>query len=324
MQSDVTGRFSLEENRKTAVGSVLYEQHLKRTGKNRIAEFAGYLMPLWFSSISAEHNAVRESAGLFDCTHMGVLEFKGNDAQDFLNIITTNDVGRLRYGSAQYSYILDATGNILDDVIIYRRSEDRFMVVVNAANEAKIKAYLGALQNNEAAIDIGDPTRKLEFEPVIRDMRDCNSGSDCRVDIALQGPVSMEFLLSIVEDEKMKRQVRNMKPFTLVENELDGYNCIISRTGYTGAKIGYELFVHPDRAAELWALLLEKGKSFGIVPCGLGARDSLRIEAGLPLYGHELAGEFDISPFEAGYGWAVKLEKEFFIGQAAMHRRSKG
>jgi len=323
IKSDSLGQFLFNNNEKTAIGSVLYEQHLKLIGKNRLVEFAGYLMPLWFFSISAEHSAVRESAGLFDCTHMGILEFKGDCAQNFLNTITTNDTGRLKIGSAQYSYILDAAGNVLDDIIIYRRQEDNFMVVVNAANEPKIKAYLKALQNNAAIIDIEEPTRKLEYKPVIRDMRDCNSGSDCRVDIALQGPASMDLLLSIIKEENTRQQLQNLKPFTMIEAELDGFNCIISRTGYTGAKIGYELFVHPEKAAELWAFLLERGKPFGIVPCGLGARDSLRIEAGLPLYGHELAGEFNISPFEAGYGWAVKLEKDFFIGQAVMQRKSE-
>ena len=318
------GQFFFNNDEKAAIGSILYEQHLKLIEKNRLAEFAGYLMPLWFSSISAEHSAVRESAGLFDCTHMGILEFKDDCAQNFLNTITTNDTGRLKTGSAQYSYILDAAGNILDDIIIYRLSEEKFMVVVNAANEPKIKAYLEALQNNEVVIDIGEPARKLENKPVVRDMRDCNSGSDCRVDIALQGPVSMELLSSMIKAEETKQQLRDIKPFNLIETELDGINCIVSRTGYTGAKVGYELFVHPEKAAELWALLLEMGEPFGVVPCGLGARDSLRIEAGLPLYGHELAGEFNISPFEAGYGWAVKLEKDFFIGQAAMHKKAEG
>ena len=323
IKSDTQGQFLFKESIKTAAGSVLYEQHLKRTEKKRIAEFAGYLMPLWFDSISAEHSAVRESAGLFDCTHMGILEFKGDDAQNFLNTITTNDTGRLKVGAAQYSYILDAAGNVLDDIIIYRRREDKFMVVVNAANELKIKAYLKALQNNEAIIDIEEPARKLEYKPVIRDMRDCSSGTDCRVDIALQGPASMELLLPMIKSDEAKRQLRNLKPFNLIENELDGINCIISRTGYTGARIGYELFVHPGKAAEIWALLLERGGPSGVVPCGLGARDSLRIEAGLPLYGHELAGEFNIGPFEAGYGWAVKLEKDFFIGKTAMRRKSE-
>jgi len=315
VNNDASGEFFFKNNEKAAIGSVLYEQHLKLIEKNRLAEFAGYLMPLWFSSISAEHNAVRESAGLFDCTHMGVLEFAGENAGDFLNTVATNDIGRLKIGSAQYSYVLDAAGNVLDDIIIYRRLQDKFMVVVNAANEPKIKAYLKALQNNEAVLDVENPTRKLGYKPVIRDMRDTGGGSDCRVDIALQGPVSMDLLLSIIRQKDSKERLRNLKSFQLIEIELEGIDCIISRTGYTGAKVCYELFVHPEKAAELWELLLEKGEPLGAVPCGLGARDSLRIEAGLPLYGHELAGEFNISPFEAGYGWAVKLEKDFFIGR---------
>ncbi len=323
VKSDTSGRFLFKDNGKTAVGSILYEQHLKRVEKNRMADFAGYLMPLWFSSISAEHNAVRESAGLFDCTHMGILEFKGNNAQDFLNSITTNDLGRLKNSSAQYSYILDAAGNILDDVIVYKRSEEKIMVVVNAANEPKIKAYLEALQNDEVIIDPKKPNQKLDHKPEIRDMRDCSTGTDCRVDIALQGPASINLLLSIIEEEKTKLQIQELKLFTFIEIELAGLNCIVARTGYTGAKIGYELFVHPERAAQLWSVLLEKGQPFILAPCGLGARDSLRIEAGLPLYGHELAGEYNISPLEAGYGWAVKLEKDFFIGQAAMRKKAR-
>ena len=324
VKNETLGEFCFKNKEKAAIGSVLYRQHLQLIEKNRLAEFAGYLMPLWFSSISAEHKAVRESAGLFDCTHMGVLEFTGGNASNFLNTITTNNVNRLKDGSAQYSYILDTAGNVLDDIIVYRRAQDKYMVVVNAANEPKIKAYLKALQDNEAILDVDNPERKLEYKPDIRDMRDTGSGSDCRVDIALQGHASMDLLLSIIRREDTKEQLKNLKSFHLIETELGGINCIISRTGYTGAKVDYELFVHPEKAAELWTLLLEKGKPFGVVPCGLGARDSLRIEAGLPLYGHELDGEFNISPFEAGYGWVVKLEKDFFIGKAAMEKKSKG
>jgi glycine cleavage system T protein len=317
-----SGQFLFEEAPKTAAGSVLYEQHLKRIEKNRLAEFAGYLMPLWFSSISSEHSAVRETAGLFDCTHMGIFEVKGSNAQNFLNLITTNDLDRLKIASTQYGYILDAAGNVLDDIIVYKRSPDNFMVVVNAANKPKLKAYFNALLHNQVIINPEKPAQKLERIPVIRDMNDCRSGSDCRVDIALQGPASIELLLSIITDEKIKQQVRGLKPFTLTELEINGINCIVSRTGYTGSKTCYELYVHPERASELWDFLLEKAKSFGILPCGLGARDSLRIEAGLPLYGHELDGEFNINPFEAGYGWAVKLEKDFFIGKAAMQKKA--
>lgn len=323
VKNDASGEFFFKNNESAAVGSVLYQQHLKLIEKNRLAEFAGYLMPLWFSSISAEHNAVRGSAGLFDCTHMGVLEFAGEKAGEFLNTVTTNDIDRLKSASAQYSYILDAAGNVLDDIIVYRRSLDKFMVVVNAANEPKIKAYLKALLDKEAVLDAENPTRKLGYKPVIRDMRDTGDGSDCRVDIALQGPASMDLLLSLIRQKDSKERLQSLKSFQLIETELESIDCIISRTGYTGAKVCFELFVHPDKAAELWELLLEKAKQFGAVPCGLGARDSLRIEAGLPLYGHELAGEFNISPYEAGYGWAVKLEKDFFVGQAAMQKKSE-
>ena len=324
VKSDSLGKFVFANTNTEVVGSVLYQQHLKLIEKNRFAEFAGYLMPLWFSSISAEHSAVRESAGLFDCTHMGVLEFTGPHALSFLNAITTNDIDRLKDGCAQYSYILDAAGFVLDDIIVYRRSEDKFMVVVNAANEPKIKAYLKALLHGKAAVDIENPNRKLGDKPVIRDMRDSNSGPDCRVDIALQGPESVELLNTIIKDKKTKELLQDLKSFHLIETELGGLDCIISRTGYTGSKNGFELFVHPEKATELWNMLLDKGKSLGVVPCGLGARDSLRIEAGLPLYGHELDGEFDISPFEAGYGWAVKLEKDFFIGQEPIRKKAQG
>ncbi len=297
-----SGEFFFEPPDTAPAESALYTEHLKLIDQSRLAPFAGFLMPLWYCSISEEHFAVRNTAGLFDCTHMGVLEVTGPQAAEFLNTITTNDINKLTPGCAQYSYILDAAGNVLDDIIVYTRAENKFMVVVNAANEPKIKAYLDTLQ--------------LENKPPIRDMRDTNTGPDCRVDIALQGPASTDILLTLTKDEKIK----NLKPFKLFETTIDGIDCIISRTGYTGAKLSYELFVHPQKAPLLWSKLLENGKPLGLLPCGLGARDSLRIEAGLPLYGHELAGDFNISPFEAGYGWAVKLEKQFFIGKEQMQQ----
>jgi len=303
------GAFIFEPANQPPAGSVLYEEHLKLTDKSHIAEFAGYLMPLWYSSISEEHAAVRQKAGIFDCTHMGALEVSGKDAEGFLNAVATNNVALLKSGAAQYNYILDAAGNVLDDIIIYRRSADKFMVVVNAANEPKVKAYLSALQNGKASTE----GRQIKIAPV-RDMRDTKSGADCRVDIALQGPESVEILNRITG-----QCVRDLKSFTFLEGKIAGANCIIARTGYTGAKIGFEIFVHPRDAAKLWRRLIE----VGAIPCGLGARDSLRVEAGLPLYGHELDGPYNISPFEAGYGWAVKLDKEFFIGKAAIEKIAK-
>jgi len=318
-----SGEFVFELPNAAPVPSILYDEHLKLTKKSRMAPFAGYLMPLWYSTISQEHQIVRTSAGIFDCTHMGILEVSGPDATDFLNKVATNDIDKLSTGAAQYSYILDAAGNILDDIIIYHRDKNKFMVVVNAANEPKIKAYLNALLNDQVIIDLEDSSKKLTLKPQIRDMRNPQTGSDCRVDIALQGPASKDVLHSLIGDYSICRQIENLKPFKFVETKIEDINCIVSATGYTGAKISFELFVHPEKAPQLWIMLLQKGDALGLKPCGLGSRDSLRIQAGLPLYGHELAGEFNISPFQAGYGWAVKLEKKFFIGKTPMRIAEK-
>lgn len=320
---NTAGKFIFEHPKTKPIGTALYHEHLKLSDKMRLADFAGYLMPLWFTSISAEHRAVRQAAGLFDCTHMGTLEIAGPDAAAFLNLVTTNNIDNLTAGTAQYSFIPDAAGNVLDDIIIYRRCEENFMMVVNAANEPKIKAYFQALKSNRALLDVNSPEKKLEYKPSIRDMKDTGGGADCVVDIALQGPKAKDILLTLVDDKNNCRLIEELRPFHFVQAEVCGLDCTITRTGYTGAKIGFELFVHPQKAARLWNLLLEKGQPAGLLPCGLGARDSLRIEAGLPLYGHELNGISNISPFEAGYGWAVKLEKPSFIGKAAIAHRAK-
>jgi len=228
----------------------------------------------------------------------------GADAKEFLNIISTNNVSSLNAGQGQYSYILDVEGYVLDDVIIYKLTEGRFMMVVNAANEPKIKKWLNFVINEKMVSGLS---------PEIIDLRSKQAGKRQRVDIALQGPASTECLSSLGTDD-----VLSLKPFRFINTEVAGIDVILSRTGYTGSKAGFELYVHPEKAVKLWDAILDKGKSLGIKPCGLGARDSLRIEAGLPLYGHELAGRFNISPFEAGYGWAVKLDKGLFIGKSAM------
>ncbi len=322
MQGSISsGQFVFEQRASEPGPSVLYEEHLKRTGKSHITAFAGYLMPLWYSSIAEEHRAVREKAGLFDCTHMGVLEVSGADAAEFLNIVTTNEVPSLKIGRARYGYILDAAGNVLDDIIIYRRGENNFMVVVNAANEPKIRFYLHELREGRAAVDTEESAWAAKLPDLrvdIWDMRDPQRAKDRRVDIALQGPASIETLAKLTNDAAVVERISALKGFAFVEEKLAGIDCLVCRTGYTGSTVGVELFADPKQTPRLWNLILEAGEPLGVVPCGLGARDSLRIEAGLPLYGHELDGKFDISPFEAGYGWAVKLDKEFFIGKAAM------
>lgn len=322
-ESTDAGTFVFESRAVEPGPSVLYEEHVKRTNKSHISAFAGYLMPLWYSSIAEEHQAVREKAGLFDCTHMGVLEVTEPDAAAFLDIVTTNEVGGMKLGKARYGYILDAAGNVLDDIIVYRRGDHKFMVVVNAANEPKIKAYIRELIDGHAAVDPQDPARAAKLatlDVAVWDMRDPNRPEDRRVDLALQGPASIDVLGRLTNDLSVVNHIGELKSFSFVEERLAGMDCLICRTGYTGSTIGFELFVDPEQASRLWNVILDAGAPLGVLPCGLGARDSLRIEAGLPLYGHELDGKFNISPFEAGYGWAVKLNKDFFIGKAAMER----
>ncbi len=309
--------FDFMTEERSAVGSVLQSEHLKRVAAARLAPFAGYLMPLWFSSIKAEHRAVREKAGLFDCTHMGVLEISGPEALGFLQTVTTNDASTLTTGKAQYSYILDADGGVLDDIIVYRRADTLYLLVINAGNEGKIKAYFSGLLEDAYCLEPNNHHRLLEFKPQIRDLHNLE-GPDSKVDIALQGPMSMDILSRLVNGDN--GQLRSLKSFEFCETQVRDIPCLVARTGYTGAKCSFELLVSRDLAAEIWRLLLSEGEPLGLLPCGLGARDSLRIEAGLPLYGHELAGEYGISPLEAGYGWAVKLDKPFFVGKAAMQQ----
>ncbi len=305
------------------VRSALYDQNIALTDKSHIVPFGGYLMPLWYSSIASEHAAVREAAGVFDCTHLGMLEISGTGAAEFTDQLTTNNIAKLEPGRAQYSFILDPSGGVLDDVMVYRKDRDKFLVVVNDANDAKIRNWINALLADEVCVDPEDTGRRLSAKPHVRDLHGGDCGDDCRVDIPLQGPRSPDVLYALIGDEEARMRVTNLRPFEFTETVIEGIGCMASRTGYTGAASGFEFFVHPEKAPRLWEAILRAGKPLGLLPCGLGSRDSLRIEAGFPLYGNELAGKFGISPFEAGYGWAVKLEKEFFIGKKAMERRSR-
>lgn len=302
--------------------TVLYDYHSRLTDKSHFAPFAGYLMPLWYSSISGEHASVREAAGIFDCTHMGVMEISGAGAAEFTDLLTTNTIADLKAGHARYSFVLDTSGKIIDDVIVYCKGPEEFLLVVNAANSAGIKNWINTLLEDKDCIDSENSGRRLSSKPLVRDLHDGDCKDDCMVDIALQGPKSLEVLSVLVRDEKVRLDIGGLRPFEFIETEIEGIGCLLSRTGYTGSKYGFELFMHPEKAPRFWEAILQAGSPLGLLPCGLGSRDSLRIEAGLPLHGHELAGELGISPFEAGYGWAVKLEKEFFIGKTAMARIS--
>ncbi len=300
--------------------SALYQEHL-RLGAT-IVPFAGYEMPARYTSPLDEHLAVRRAAGLFDVSHMGVLEVRGEHATAFLDTVLTNYVAWLRPGQSAYAYMLDPDGAVIDDLIVYCLDRDRYLMVVNAANEDKDWAWLNAVNEKRVIIDRQHPVRQIEYSVELRNLKDPANGERCRVDIALQGPASLPILQTLAGDDEATRQrLARIRRTDLGCFTLDGFSLIIARTGYTGESYGYEIFVHPDEAPALWRRLLEVGEPFGLGPAGLGARDSTRTEAGLPLYGHELAGPYEITPAQAGFGAYVKLHKPFFIGKHAVIAR---
>jgi glycine cleavage system T protein len=307
------------EDRKTW----LYEEHLKLTKKAFMIPFAGWVMPVWYTSVGEEHEAVRKTAGLFDVSHMGVLGFDGDYAARFLDMVTTNYVFWINPGQSQYAYILGPHGDIIDDCMVYCLARDRYMMVVNASNAEKVIAWFNFVISGEALLDLDNPAKRLESEFIFRDLKDPSSGADSRIDVALQGPNSLKILQALTDDPARKDQLARIQRTGLIEINLAGFDLVVSRTGYTGEEIAFEIFVHPDKAPEFWRLLLEKGEPFGIKPTGLGARDSTRTEAGLPLYGHELEGEMGINPMGAGYPAYVKLHKPFFVGKKALMEKEK-
>ena len=295
--------------------TTLYDTHVSLGG--RMIPFGGYEMPVWYSSVSEEHAAVRETAGLFDATHMGAFDATGPRVVEFLNTVTANDVSSLQIGRSHYTCLMLPDGSVIDDLLVYRLAEERFMLVVNASNNDKDWAWLNAVNNGEVLIDAERPFAKILHPVQLRDLRDRQWGDECRADIPLQGPRSRDILLAMGEDEALAKRINGLPWAGLTQGTLAGHDVIISRTGYTGERIAYELFVHPDQAPDFWQKVMAAGEPFGIKPCGLAARDSTRTEAGLPLYGHELAGQLGLNPADAGFGSYVKLWKPFFIGRAA-------
>lgn len=289
--------------------TVLHATH-KALGA-KMVPFGGWDMPVWYASAREEHLTVRQAAGLFDVSHMGVLDARGPNACAFLDRIGTNDVSKLAMGKSQYGYMLDEAGDVIDDIMIYRVGDERYLVVVNAANNDKDIAWLRAQNIGAVACDL-------------RDLRDPASGADMRVDIALQGPTAFQVLSSefgVPSDGALRSGLGTRDsalsdlPYAgILAGTVAGINVFISRTGYTGERIAYEIFVHPDQAVALWTALCAAGAK----PCGLAARDSLRTEAGLPLYGHELAGPLNLAPYHIGFDNFVKTQKAAeFIGKAA-------
>lgn len=256
--------------------------------------FAGWSMPVQYTGVIAEHRNVREAAGLFDLGHMGEVDVSGPDALTFLNYIATNDVSRLAPTEAQYALLLYPDGGVIDDIIIFRRpAGDVYLLVLNAANAEKDLDWLRTQRENRSDLDV-----------TIEDI----SGRTGMV--AIQGPNSAAILagLSTVD-------LNDQPPFTCLETTVAGIDCLASRTGYTGED-GWELYCSVDQVDELWDALISAGEPHGLQPIGLGARDTLRLEARMPLYGQEISSE--INPLEAGLGFAVKLDKEDFIGRDAL------
>ncbi|MGE3852520.1 MAG: serine hydroxymethyltransferase [Planctomycetota bacterium] len=295
--------------------SCLYNEHIALKGV--MVPFAGWSMPVKYSgAISEEHKAVRTKCGLFDVSHMGVFEFRGAGAQRFLDQVTSNYVSKLRKGEAHYSYLLDAAGGCIDDIFVYCRDFDRYMMVVNAANADKDWDWINGLNEGRYAIDPARPWVRPDGGVTIVNLKeDEREGDRRRVDLALQGKTSYKVLRSMA-DRVTAKAITDLARTHFMECTLEGIDVIIAKTGYTGEAVGCELYVHPDRAPEFWKKLLARRDDFGIEAVGLGARDSTRTEAGFPLYGHELAGPYGINATEAGYGSFVKRHKPFFAGRA--------
>jgi glycine hydroxymethyltransferase len=309
----------VEPLEQTLLTTPLTELHKSLGAK--MAPFAGYDMPLWYDSVMNEHLAVRQKAGIFDVTHMGVWDAQGEDAEAFLNAITANDVSKLKVGSSHYTFLLDVDGKPFDDLLIYRLAQNHFFIVVNASNNDKNWTWVNGVKNGKYLIDRGLPSRVLPTTDfVLRDLRAESSGADRRVDIALQGPESLNMLVKLGGTDGEIAKIQALPWAGITRVQLGNYNLIVSRTGYTGERVAFEVFPHPDQAAQLFKELVD----LGVVPCGLAARDSLRIEAGLPLYGHEMAGDLDLNPADAGMGSYVKVNKPFFVGKVGfLHHEAK-
>ena len=290
----------------------------------RMVPFGGWDMPVWYTGNSEEHLVVRQAAGLFDVSHMGCWDVRGPEASAFLNLLMVNDVATLEVGESQYSALFDVDGMPLDDLLVYRLSEEHYLVVVNASNNDKDWAWVNGVLNGEVLIDPRRPWVKWSAPAgsvVLRDLRAPSSGSDMRAELALQGPKSKDILLALGGSPSDLAKIRTLPWAGIARATLGEFDVIVSRTGYTGERVAYELWVHPERLVAFWKGLLEVGAAMGIKPCGLAARDSLRTEAGLPLYGHEMSGPLKLTMADAGFGTYIKTYKPFFVGREAFITR---
>ena len=271
----------------------LYDAHVKAGG--RIVPFAGYLLPVQYEGVIAEHMAVREKAGLFDVSHMGEITLKGKGALASLNHLLSNDYTKMPLGKVRYGILCNEEGGVKDDLLVYKFGEEDYFIVVNASNRHKDYAWM---------------KDHILGDTEIKDI------SDEIAQVALQGPLSRDIMKKVMKEEDIPEKYYTAKR----DVDIAGMNCIISYTGYTG-EAGYEIYTTNENAQKLWDLLLKEGEEFGLRPCGLGARDTLRLEASMPLYGHEM--DEDISPLETGLDYGVKMNKEDFIGKKAIEEKGE-
>ena len=272
----------------------LFGEYEKYGGK--IIDFAGWALPVEFEGIIKEHNAVRTAAGLFDVSHMGEISVKGKDALKFCQHLITNDASKLENNQVLYTLMCYEQGGVVDDLLLYRFSQEDFLLVVNASNIEKDYEWI---VENSKGFDV-------TFENL--------SNSMCQ--LAIQGPKAEEILQRLTETK-----LKEIKFFYAHrETLICGKKCLVSRTGYTGED-GFEIYAQPEDLVYLWESILKEGEKDGLKPIGLGARDTLRFEANLPLYGNEISSE--ITPIEAGLGFFVKLDKEEFIGKEALKKQKE-
>lgn len=272
----------------------LYDAHVKAGGK--IVPFAGYLLPVQYATgVIKEHMAVRTQAGLFDVSHMGEVLCEGKDALANLQMLLTNNFDNMVDGQARYSPMCNEKGGTVDDLIVYKKADEKYLIVVNAANKDKDYEWMLTHQFGE-----------VTFKDV----------SDQYAQLALQGPKALDILKKLTAEENIPEK----NYYAVFDAEVAGIPCIVSRTGYTGED-GVELYLESSKAEKMWDVLLENGKEEGLIPCGLGARDTLRMEAAMPLYGHEMDDE--TTPLETGLKFAVKMKKEEFIGKKALEEQGE-
>lgn len=281
-----------EHNNNRLKKTPLYQSHCDLGGK--MVPFAGWMMPVQYEGIKIEHKAVRSQAGIFDVSHMGEIEFWGPDAFANVQRLVTNNVGRLKDGGVLYTGMLYKNGTFVDDLLVYRKGEDHYLLVVNAANTDKDFDWI----------------KKNIFGKV-----SVENISDTVCQIALQGPKAQEIFAKVSSEP-----AANLKYFTFLEGKVAGVQGIISRTGYTGED-GVEVYTAWDKGLEVWNAFIESGKEFGLKPAGLGARDTLRLEAGLALYGNDISDTK--TPLEAGLRWTVKFKSGDFNGREALLRQKR-